>query len=208
MLDLKMTRLHGCPIEQSSKRSRLCVAGSWRVLTDNINLIAMNLTLVHCQGRDIWRHDKENWSRRQGDEGSERGKLSGQVVMAVNLSLQVRTIAVATTAGDLTQKITGVSIFGEIVNTINDMIDQLAIFAAEVKKIAREAGTEGKPGVQAEVCGFAQVSAAAMDGGFTRFITVEAFGDSMDSLKMQINQMVFNLWDSIQKNTAARRVSL
>lgn len=69
----------------------------------------------------------------------------------------MRTIAVATTAvarGDLTQKITGVSVSGEmlsLVNTINDMIDQLAIFAAEVKKVAREVGTEGKLGVQAEV---------------------------------------------------------
>ena len=71
--------------------------------------------------------------------------------------MQVRTIAVATTAvarGDLTQKIGGVSVSGEmlsLVNTINDMIDQLAIFAAEVKKVAREVGTEGKLGVQAEV---------------------------------------------------------
>jgi osomolarity two-component system sensor histidine kinase NIK1 len=136
-----------------------------------------------------------------------------------------------------------------LVNTINDMIDQLAIFAAEVKKVAREVGTEGKLGVQAEVgnvqgiwqeitCvtpslkhnltfttvfnrlsvntmagnlttqvrGFAQISAAAMDGDFTRFITVEASGE-MDSLKTQINQMVFNLRDSIQKNTAAREAA-
>ncbi|KAF8809613.1 hypothetical protein BYT27DRAFT_7254345 [Phlegmacium glaucopus] len=60
----------------------------------------------------------------------------------VNLTLQVRTIAVVTTAvarGDLTQRITGVSVSGEmlsLVNTINDMIDQSAIFAAEVKKVA------------------------------------------------------------------------
>jgi len=145
-----------------------------------------------------------------------------------------------------------VSVSGEmlnLVNTINDMIDQLAIFAAEVKKVAREVGTEGKLGVQAEVgnvqgiwqeitCvsflsaldpslmssfprlsvntmagnlttqvrGFAQISAAAMDGDFTRFITVEASGE-MDSLKTQINQMVFNLRDSIQKNTAAREAA-
>ena len=51
--------------------------------------------------------------------------------------------------------------------------------------------------------GFAQIPTAAMDGDFTRFITVEASGE-MDSLKTQINQMVFNLWDSIQKNTAVR----
>lgn len=148
------------------------------------------------------------------------------------------------------------SVSGEmlnLVNTINDMIDQLAIFAAEVKKVAREVGTEGKLGVQAEVGnvqgiwqeityvffdlvsssswpsinvmylyrlsvntmagnlttqvrGFAQISAAAMDGDFTRFITVEASGE-MDSLKTQINQMVFNLRDSIQKNTAAREAA-
>ena len=56
--------------------------------------------------------------------------------------------------GDLTQKIIGVSVSGEmlnLVNTINDIIDQLAIFTAEVKKVAREVGTEGKLGVQAEV---------------------------------------------------------
>lgn len=69
----------------------------------------------------------------------------------------MRTIAVATTAvarGVLNHKITGLSVSGEmlaLVNTINDMIDQLAIFAVEVKKVAREVGTEGKLGVQAEV---------------------------------------------------------
>ncbi|KIK56550.1 hypothetical protein GYMLUDRAFT_783618 [Collybiopsis luxurians FD-317 M1] len=171
------------------------VAGTWKALTDNVNAMANNLTL------------------------------------------QVRTIAVATTAvarGDLTQKIGGVSVSGEmlnLVNTINDMIDQLSIFAVEVKKVAREVGTEGKLGVQAEVGnvqgiwqeitlsvntmagnlttqvrGFAQISAAAMDGDFTRFITVEASGE-MDSLKTQINNMVFNLRDSIQKNTAAREAA-
>jgi osomolarity two-component system sensor histidine kinase NIK1 len=152
----------------------------------------------------------------------------------------------------LTQKISGVSVSGEmlnLVNTINDMIVQLAIFAKEVKKVAREVGTEGKLGGQAEVgdvqgiwqeimsvsfsfhlscclksstCrlsvntmvgnlttqvrGFTQISAAAMDGDFTRFITVEASG-KMDSLKMQINQMVFNLRNCIQKNTAAREAA-
>ena len=75
----------------------------------------------------------------------------------LQLTLQVRTIAIATTAvaqGDLTQKIKGVSVQGEIldlVNTINGMIDQLAMFSAEVTKVAREVGTEGKLGVQAEV---------------------------------------------------------
>jgi osomolarity two-component system sensor histidine kinase NIK1 len=60
----------------------------------------------------------------------------------------------AVARGDLTQKVVGVPVFGEIldlVNTINSMIDQLSIFASEVKKVAREVGTEGKLGVQAEV---------------------------------------------------------
>ena len=54
----------------------------------------------------------------------------------------------------MTQKVVGVKVSGEIldlVNTINNMIDQLAIFAAEVTRVAREVGTEGKLGVQAEV---------------------------------------------------------
>ena len=75
----------------------------------------------------------------------------------MQLTLQVRTIAVPTTAvakGDLTQRITGISVQGEIldlVSTINGMIDQLAMFSTEVTKVDREVGTEGKLGVQAEV---------------------------------------------------------
>ncbi|KAG6865414.1 hypothetical protein C0991_002804 [Blastosporella zonata] len=282
------------------------VQGMWKVLTDNVNLMAMNLTnqvrsiaevtkavasgdltkkiIVDVRGEILELKETVNGMTeslsvfadevtRVAREVGTEGRLGGQArvtnvggtwkdltdnvnVMANNLTLQVRNIAVATTAvarGDLTQKITGVSVSGEmlsLVNTINDMIDQLAIFAAEVKKVAREVGTEGKLGVQAEVgnvqgiwqeitCvhpplfflllvkltnerslsvntmagnlttqvrGFAQISAAAMDGDFTRFITVEASGE-MDSLKTQINQMVFNLRDSIQKNTAAREAA-
>jgi len=55
-----------------------------------------------------------------------------------------------------------------------------------------------------QVCGFAQISAAAMDGDFTHFIGASG---ELDSLKTQINQMVFNLRDSIQKNTAAREAA-
>ncbi len=156
--------------------------------------------------------------------------------MAGNLTLQVRTIAHATTAvarGDLSQKVT-ISVSGEIldlVNTINNMIDQLSFFASEVTRVAREVGTEGKLGVQAQkkdikgkwaeitdnvnimannltsqVRAFAQITAAATDGDFTRFVTVEASGE-MDSLKTKINQMVYSLRDSIQKNTAAREAA-
>ena len=57
-----------------------------------------------------------------------------------------------------------------------------------------------------QVRAFAQITAAATDGDFTRFITVEASGE-MDALKTKINQMVFNLRDSIQRNTNAREAA-
>src|SRR5436305_2007612 len=79
-------------------------------------------------------------------------------MMASNLTSQVRNIAQVTTAvanGDLTKKIT-VDARGEIMelkNTINIMVDQLSTFGAEVTRVAREVGTEGKLGGQAEVAG-------------------------------------------------------
>ena len=78
--------------------------------------------------------------------------------MASNLTNQVRNIALVTTAvanGDLSQKIT-VDVKGEILelkNTINVMVDQLSSFADEVTRVAKEVGTEGKLGGQAEVRG-------------------------------------------------------
>ncbi len=80
--------------------------------------------------------------------------------MAGNLTAQVRNIAEVTTAvanGDLSRKIT-VDVRGEILelkNTINIMVDQLNAFAGEVTRVAREVGTEGKLGGQAEVKGVA-----------------------------------------------------
>ena len=80
--------------------------------------------------------------------------------MASNLTNQVRNIAGVTTAvakGDLTTKIT-VDARGEILelkNTINTMVDQLSSFASEVTRVAREVGTEGKLGGQADVKGVA-----------------------------------------------------
>lgn len=156
--------------------------------------------------------------------------------MASNLTSQVRSIATVTTAvahGDLSQKIE-VEAQGEILqlkNTINTMVDSLQVFASEVTKVAKDVGTDGKLGVQAEseefsglwkeiisnvntmasnltsqVRAFAQITAAATDGDFTSFITVEASGE-MDALKTKINRMVSNLRDSIQKNAAAREAA-
>src|SRR5207247_2411242 len=80
--------------------------------------------------------------------------------MASNLTAQVRNIAQVTTAvanGDLSQKIT-VDVQGEVLElkrTINTMVDQLRSFAAEVTRVAREVGSEGKLGGQADVKGVA-----------------------------------------------------
>ena len=110
---------------------------------------------------------------RVAREVGTEGKLGGQAVvpgvagtwkdltdsvnaMASNLTGQVRNIAAVTTAvarGDLSRKIT-VDVKGEILelkNTINTMVDQLNAFASEVSRVAREVGTEGKLGGQAEV---------------------------------------------------------
>ncbi len=82
--------------------------------------------------------------------------------MANNLTIQVRNIAEvasAIAAGDLSQKIT-VEAKGEILelkNTLNTMVDQLSAFAAEVTRVAREVGTEGVLGGQAEVAGVSGV---------------------------------------------------
>ncbi|MGO4881291.1 MAG: HAMP domain-containing protein, partial [Bryobacteraceae bacterium] len=142
--------------------------------------------------------------------------------MAANLTLQVRNIAEVTTAvakGDLSRKIT-VDVRGEILelkNTINTMVDQLGSFAAEVTRVAREVGTEGKLGGQAEVRGvagtwkdltdsvnfmagnltsqvrnIAQVTTAVANGDLSRKITVNVQGEILE-LKNTINTMVDQL---------------
>ncbi len=149
--------------------------------------------------------------------------------MAGNLTSQVRSIALVTTAvanGDLSKKI-DVDVRGEILElktTINTMIDQLSSFAAEVTRVAREVGTEGKLGGQAEVEGvsgtwkkltenvnqlagtlttqlrtIAQVSTAVTRGDLTRQITVDASGEVAE-LKDNINQMIANLRETTRTN--------
>ena len=172
----------------------------------------------------------------QDVEGTWKDLTDNVNIMANNLTTQVRSIADVTTAvaqGDLSRKI-NVHAQGEVLalkNTINKMVDRLEVFSREVKRVARDVGIDGKLGVQAEVNdvdgtwkeitsnvntmaqnlttqvrAFGSITAAAADGDFNRFITVEASGE-MDALKTKINQMVFNLRDSIQKNTAARETA-
>ncbi len=161
--------------------------------------------------------------------GTWRGLTENVNLMASNLTDQVRNIAQVTTAvaqGDLSQKIT-VDAKGEILelkNTINTMVDQLSSFADEVTRVAREVGTEGKLGGQAEVEGvsgtwrrltenvnqlagnlttqvraIAEVSTAVTQGDLTRSISVEAQGEVAE-LKDNINQMIANLRDTTNRN--------
>jgi HAMP domain-containing protein/CheY-like chemotaxis protein/signal transduction histidine kinase len=142
--------------------------------------------------------------------------------MASNLTGQVRNIAEVATAvalGDLSKKIT-VNVSGEILQlkeTINTMVDQLNAFAAEVTRVAREVGTDGKLGGQAEVPGvagtwkdltdsvnsmagnltaqvrnIAEVATAIADGDLSRKITVDVRGEILQ-LKQTLNTMVDQL---------------
>ena len=167
------------------------------------------------------------------------GKLGGQAIvpgvagtwkdltdsvnaMAGNLTAQVRNIAEVTTAvarGDLSRKIT-VDVKGEILelkDTINTMVDQLNAFAGEVTRVAREVGTEGKLGGQAQVPGvggtwkdltdnvnfmasnltgqvrnIAEVATAIASGDLSRKITVDVRGEILQ-LKETLNTMVDQL---------------
>ncbi len=142
--------------------------------------------------------------------------------MASNLTSQVRNIAEVTTAvanGDLSRKI-GVDVKGEILelkNTINTMVDQLRGFASEVTRVAREVGTEGKLGGQANVPGvagtwkdltdsvnqmagnltaqvrnIAEVAIAVANGDMSKKITVDVRGEILQ-LKETLNTMVDQL---------------
>ncbi|HYZ52762.1 MAG TPA: HAMP domain-containing protein [Streptosporangiaceae bacterium] len=149
--------------------------------------------------------------------------LTGNVnSMALNLTSQVRNIAQVTTAvanGDLSQKIT-VDARGEILqlkSTINTMVDRLSAFSSEVTRVAREVGTEGNLGGQAQVRGvsgvwkdltdnvnsmalnltsqvrnIAQVTTAVANGNLTQTITVDARGEILQ-LKNTVNTMVQQL---------------
>src|SRR5205823_5105390 len=143
-------------------------------------------------------------------------------LMGSNLTVQLRDVSKVATAiasGDLTQKIT-VDVRGEILlikNVINTMVDQLSSFASEVTRVAREVGTEGKLGGQADVRGvagtwkdltdsvnfmasnltgqvrnIAEVTTAVANGDLSKKITVDVKGEILE-LKNTINTMVDQL---------------
>jgi signal transduction histidine kinase/HAMP domain-containing protein/CheY-like chemotaxis protein len=164
-----------------------------------------------------------------GVSGTWRDLTENVNQLAGNLTAQVRNIASVATAvakGDLSQKIT-VDARGEILElktTVNTMVDQLSSFADEVTRVAREVGTEGKLGGQAQVKGvsgtwkdltenvnqlastlttqlraISAVSTAVTRGDLTQAIMVEAQGE-VASLKDTINQMIGTLRDTTSKN--------
>src|SRR6266403_1907829 len=158
----------------------------------------------------------------EGVSGTWKDLTDSVNSMASNLTSQVRNIAAVTTAvanGDLSKKIT-VKVKGEILelkNTINTMVDQLSSFASEVTRVAREVGTEGELGGQADVKGvagtwkdltdsvnsmasnltaqvrnIAGVTTAVAKGDLSKKITVDVRGEILE-LKDTINTMVDQL---------------
>ena len=173
---------------------------------------------------------------RVAREVGTEGRLGGQAVvpgvagtwkdltdtvnmMARNLTAQVRNIAEVTTAvarGDLSRKIT-VDVKGEILelkNTINTMVDQLNAFAAEVTRVAREVGTEGKLGGQAQVPGVAGTWKDLTDNvnfmaanltdqvrGIVKVVTAVADGNLKQKLTVQAKGEVAALAETINNMT-------
>ncbi|GII28320.1 HAMP domain-containing protein [Planotetraspora mira] len=158
----------------------------------------------------------------RGMSGSWRDLTESVNTMSSRVSAQVRDIAEVTTAvarGDLSRKVTvdAVGEMFELKNTVNTMVDQLSAFAEEVTRVAREVGTEGKLGGQAQVRGIsgvwkdltdnvnfmannltsqvrqiAAVSTAVAQGNLSKKITVDAQGEILQ-LKDTMNTMVDQL---------------
>ncbi|MBW0487675.1 hypothetical protein O181_027390 [Austropuccinia psidii MF-1] len=203
-------------------------------MVDSLRLFASEVTRV---AREVGFDGKLGGRAKvEGVNGEWRNLTDCVNTMVDRLTSQVRSIAITTTAvaqGDLTMKV-DIEAAGEIAqlrDTVNTMIDRLNIFASEVGKVCLEVGKNGNLGVTAHVSdidgtwqdltkhvnrmalnltaqvrAFAQISSAATNGDFSAFVTVEASGE-MNSLKNQINSMVFSLRDALQKNTAAREAA-
>jgi PAS domain S-box-containing protein len=197
-------------------------------MVDQLNAFASEVTRV---AREVGTEGKLGGQADVRGVGGTWKDLTDSVnSMAGNLTGQVRNIAEVTTAvasGDLSKKIT-VDVQGEILelkNTINTMVDQLNAFASEVTRVAREVGTEGKLGGQADVRGvggtwkdltdsvnllaanlttqvraIGEVATAVTRGDLSRSIQVAASGE-VEILKDDINEMIRRLRDTTRENT-------
>src|SRR5437879_6169865 len=189
-------------------------------MVDQLNAFAAEVTRV---AREVGSEGiLGGQAKVEGVSGTWKDLTESVNFMAGNLTSQVRNIADVTKAvqaGDLSRKIT-VDVKGEALerkNTINTMVDQLRSFAAEVTRVAREVGTEGKLGGQAEVQGvagtwkdltdsvnlmasnltsqvrnIADVTKAVQAGDLSKKITVDVKGEILE-LKATINTMVDQL---------------
>ncbi len=198
----------------------LALKNTMNTMVDQLNGFASEVTRV---AREVGTEGKLGGQAAvPGVAGTWKDLTDNVNFMASNLTGQVRNIAEVTTAvanGDLSKKIT-VDVRGEILelkNTINTMVDQLNGFASEVTRVAREVGTEGKLGGQAEVRGvagtwkdltdsvnamatnltsqvrnIAEVTTAVANGDLSKKITVDVRGEILE-LKNTINTMVDQL---------------
>ena len=201
-------------------------------MVDQLNSFAAEVTRV---AREVGTEGKLGGQAEvRGVAGTWKDLTDSVNSMAANLTGQVRNIADVTTAvanGDLSKKIT-VDVRGEILelkNTINTMVDQLNSFASEVTRVAREVGTEGRLGGQAQVKGvagtwkdltdnvnlmagnltaqvrnIAQVTTAVANGDLSKKITVDVKGEILE-LKNTINTMVDQLNSFAEEVTRVAR---
>ena len=210
-----------------SKKITVDVKGEFLELKNTINTMVDQLRSFGSEvtrvAREVGTEGKLGGQARvEGVSGTWKDLTDSVNFMASNLTAQVRNIANVTTAvanGDLSKKIT-VDVKGEILelkNTVNTMVDQLSSFAAEVTRVAREVGTEGKLGGQARVPGvagtwkdltdsvnfmagnltaqvrnIADVTTAVATGDLSKKVTVDVKGEILE-LKNTVNTMVDQL---------------
>ncbi len=207
-------------IEVDVKGEILELKNTINTMVDQLSSFAAEVTRV---AREVGTDGKLGGQARvEGVSGTWKDLTESVNFMAGNLTSQVRNIADVTkavAAGDLSKKIT-VDVKGEVLelkNTVNTMVDQLNSFAAEVTRVAREVGTEGKLGGQADVQGvagtwkdltesvnfmagnltsqvrnIADVTKAVAAGDLSKKITVDVKGEVLE-LKSTINTMVDQL---------------
>jgi CheY-like chemotaxis protein/signal transduction histidine kinase/HAMP domain-containing protein len=186
-------------------------------MVDQLNSFAPEVTRV---AREVGTEGKLGGQAYvKGVAGTWKDLTDNVNSMAGNLTAQVRNIADVTTAvarGELNKKIT-VDVQGEILelkNTVNTMVDQLNSFASEVTRVAREVGTEGKLGGQAQVVGVAGVWKDLTDNvnwmasnltsqvrGIAKVVTAVANGDLKQELRVEVKGEIATLADTINGMT-------
>ncbi|MFI5480251.1 HAMP domain-containing protein [Streptomyces rubiginosohelvolus] len=222
-----------------SQKVTVDVAGEMLELKNTVNTMVAQLSSFADQvtrmARDVGTEGRLGGQARvDGVSGTWKELTDSVNFMAGNLTSQVRQIAQVTTAvarGDLSQKI-DVDARGEILelkNTINTMVDQLSAFADQVTRVAREVGTDGRLGGQAQVPGvagvwrdltdsvngmagnltaqvrnIAQVATAVARGDLSQKIDVDARGEILE-LKNTLNTMVDQLSNFAEQVTRVAR---